>query len=430
MARTKHDDKHPGDGQRRTRNVPRIGTHAIREPEPQQGGRNVDPAIRRIGPTRRDRMKRKQPDEEGETRRRRKKNHEWRSILEPKIRQVAANDLGDRGHTEKEQGHHRMHRHSVHFLISMCLIKPSRNDPSGLIGSEASRFDTGIDQTPLSGPVVAHGAVAVDVPAFHPVQPVHLGMHCRQRPVDVARIEGVVRVREKVAVHRPHTHDTGIIVARRTGPQRVAGPIHATIEFRSVGNPARAVWSNLMDRRTSDDSHLVDRLRRGDARAFDELVTAYQHRVFSVALRMLRNRTEAEEVAQEVFLRVYRTVAAFRGDAKLSTWLYAIASRVCLNRLASSDRRVTREGDETLTRLASGDATPVDELERSELEATLHRAIAELPEERRIVVVLRDLEGLSYEEIAAALDLELGTVRSRLHRARMDLKEKLERFLP
>ena len=304
------------------------------------------------------------------------------------------------------------------------------NDPSGLIDSEASRFDTRIDQTPLSGPVVAHGAVAVDVPAFHPVRPVHLGMHCRQRPVDVARIEGVVRVREKVAVHRPHTHDTGIIVARRTGPQRVAGPIHATIEFRSVGNPARAVWSNLMEGRTSDDSHLVDRLRRGDARAFDELVTAYQHRVFSVALRMLRNRTEAEEVAQEVFLRVYRTVTAFRGDAKLSTWLYAIASRLCLNRLASSDRRVTREGDETLTRLASGDATPVDELERSELEATLHRAIAELPEERRIVVVLRDLEGLSYEEIAAALDLELGTVRSRLHRARMDLKEKLERFLP
>ena len=304
------------------------------------------------------------------------------------------------------------------------------NDPSGLIDSEASRFDTGIDQTPLSGPVVAHGAVAVDVPAFHPVRPVHLGMHCRQRPVDVARIEGVVRVREQVAVHRPHTHDTGIIVARRTGPQRVAGPIHATIEFRSVGNPARAVWSNLMDRRTSDDSHLVDRLRRGDARAFDELVTAYQHRVFSVALRMLRNRGEAEEIAQEVFLRVHRAVGDFRGEAKLSTWLYAIASRLCLNRLASSDRRVTREGDETLTRLASGDATPVDELERSELEATLHRAIAELPEERRIVVVLRDLEGLSYEEIAAALDLELGTVRSRLHRARMDLKEKLERFLP
>src|SRR5207245_10621544 len=104
----------------------------------------------------------------------------------------------------------------------------------------------------------------------------------------------------------------------------------------------------------------------------------------------------------------------FRGDAKLSTWLYAIVSRLCLNRLASSDRRVTREGDETLTRLASGDATPVDELERSELEATLHRAIAELPEGRRIVGVPRDLEGRSYEEHAAGLDLEPRPMRSRL----------------
>src|SRR5438105_9768373 len=185
-----------------------------------------------------------------------------------------------------------------------------------------------------------------------------------------------------------------------------------------------------MEGRTGDDASLVDRLRRGDPRAFEDLVIAYQHRVFGVALRMLGNRAEAEELAQEVFLRVHRAIGEFRGEAKLSTWLYAIASRLCLNRLASSDRRVTREGDETLTRLASGDATPVDELERSELEATLHRAIAELPEERRIVVVLRDLEGLSYEEIAGALALPLNTVRSRLHRARMDLKEKLERVLP
>lgn len=157
---------------------------------------------------------------------------------------------------------------------------------------------------------------------------------------------------------------------------------------------------------------------------------AHQHRVFGVAFRMLGRRAEAEELAQEVFLRVHRAIADFRGDAKLSTWLYAIASRLCLNRLASGERRVVREGEETLTRLASGRPGPGDELERSELEAALHRAIAELPEERRIVVVLRDLEGLAYEEIAAALELELGTVRSRLHRARMDLKAKLERFLP
>jgi RNA polymerase sigma-70 factor (ECF subfamily) len=182
--------------------------------------------------------------------------------------------------------------------------------------------------------------------------------------------------------------------------------------------------------RIGDEAQLVDRLRRGDPRAFEELVIAHQHRVFGVAFRMLGSRAEAEEAAQEVFLRAHRAIADFRGDAKLSTWLYAIASRLCLNRLASGERRLAREGEETLARIPSGHASPADELERSERDAALHRAIAELSDERRLVVVLRDLEGLSYEEIAAALDLELGTVRSRLHRARLDLKEKLERFLP
>jgi RNA polymerase sigma-70 factor (ECF subfamily) len=184
-----------------------------------------------------------------------------------------------------------------------------------------------------------------------------------------------------------------------------------------------------MEGRASDDSHLLDGLRRGDPRAFEALVIAYQHRIFGVALRMLRNRAEAEEIAQEVFLRVHRAVEGFRGAAKLSTWLYAIASRLCLNRLASGERRRVREGEETLTRLA-GDADPAAHVEREELESALHRAIAELPEDRRLVVVLRDLEGLAYEEIAEALDLPLNTVRSRLHRARVDLKEKLERYLP
>ena len=156
---------------------------------------------------------------------------------------------------------------------------------------------------------------------------------------------------------------------------------------------------------------------------------AYQHRVFGVALRMLRNRSEAEEIAQEVFLRVHGAVEDFRGEAKLSTWLYAITSRLCLNRLAAGERRVGREGHEALERLTA-DVDPAAQLERGELEAALQRAITELPEERRIVVVLRDLEGLPYDEIAEVLDLPVNTVRSRLHRARLDLKAKLERFLP
>jgi RNA polymerase sigma-70 factor (ECF subfamily) len=179
-----------------------------------------------------------------------------------------------------------------------------------------------------------------------------------------------------------------------------------------------------------DAPRFLDRLRAGEATAFEELVTMYQHRVFGVALRMLGNAAEAQEAAQEAFLRAHRGLADFRGDAKLSTWLYAITSRLCLNRLASGERRLVRQGEETLLRLSDDSRRPDAVLERSELEAALHRAIAELPEERRIVVVLRDLEGLSYEQIAQVLDLELGTVRSRLHRARADLKDKLERFLP
>jgi RNA polymerase sigma-70 factor (ECF subfamily) len=178
-----------------------------------------------------------------------------------------------------------------------------------------------------------------------------------------------------------------------------------------------------------DASRFLDRLRAGEAAAFEELVMTYQHRVFGVALRMLGSAAEAEEVAQEAFVRAHRALGDFRGDAKLSTWLYAITSRLCLNRLASGERRLARQGEETLLRLSDSTPRPDAALERNELEAALGRAIAELPEERRIVVVLRDLEGLSYEEIAQALDLELGTVRSRLHRARADLRDKLVRFL-
>src|SRR5437879_11233428 len=151
-----------------------------------------------------------------------------------------------------------------------------------------------------------------------------------------------------------------------------------------------------MEGRTGDDASLVDRLRRGDPRAFEDLVIAYQHRVFGVALRMLGNRAEAEELAQEVFLRVHRAIGEFRGEAKLSTWLYAIASRLCLNRLASGERRMARYGEETLTRLASRATSPAEEVERSELETALHRAITEPSDERRIGVGLRGLDGLSY----------------------------------
>jgi RNA polymerase sigma-70 factor (ECF subfamily) len=190
------------------------------------------------------------------------------------------------------------------------------------------------------------------------------------------------------------------------------------------------VAARVAEPAAGDSREFVDRLRAGDRPAFEELVRTQQHRVYGLALRMLGNAAEAQDVAQEAFLRAHRGLAEFRGDARLSTWLYAIVSRLCLNRLAGSERRLARHGEETLARLPDTGPGPDQALERGELEEALHRAIAELPDERRIVVVLRDVEGLAYEEIAEVLELPVGTVRSRLHRARLDLKEKLERFFP
>ena len=177
-----------------------------------------------------------------------------------------------------------------------------------------------------------------------------------------------------------------------------------------------------------DAPRFLARLRAGETAAFEELVITYQHRVFGVALRMLGNAAEAQEVAQEAFLRAHRGLAEFRGDAKLSTWLYAIAARLCLSRLGEAHRRLVRADETALARVPDPEADPARHLEEDEREAALRRAITELSDDRRMVVVLRDLEGLPYEEIAEILGLELGTVRSRLHRARLDLKGKLERF--
>ena len=182
------------------------------------------------------------------------------------------------------------------------------------------------------------------------------------------------------------------------------------------------------EERSPDERELLNSLQRGESEAFEALVLAYQHRIFSIALRMLGDRGEAEEVAQEVFLRVHRSIRDFRGEAKLSTWLYAITSRLCLNRLQSGGRK-RRVGEAALARVANGNPAPDATMEASEVQVALHRAIADLDDERRMIVVMRDLHGLSYEEIGAALDLPLGTVRSRLHRARMELKERLEPFL-
>jgi RNA polymerase sigma-70 factor (ECF subfamily) len=180
----------------------------------------------------------------------------------------------------------------------------------------------------------------------------------------------------------------------------------------------------------ADLEHLVDGLRRGDPEAFEALVRRAQHRINGIALRMLGNAAEAEEVAQEVFLRVHRSAREFRGESKLSTWLYAIASRLCLARLSRPERRARVAAPEALADIPDAGPDPSTGIESAELKSALERCIAELDDDRRVVVVLRDIHGLPYEEIAAALGIELGTVRSRLHRARAELKDRLEKLLP
>ena len=173
---------------------------------------------------------------------------------------------------------------------------------------------------------------------------------------------------------------------------------------------------------------LLDRLRRGEPRAFEDLVITHQHRVYGLALRMLGRPAEAEDVAQEVFLRAHRALAGFRGEARLSTWLHTIASRLCLTRLAERRQR-GEPNDAALATMPDRQAGPEDHAARGELAAALQAALDGLEAERRLVVLLRDVEGLAYEEIAAALDLPVGTVRSRLHRARAELRERLDGFV-
>ncbi len=185
------------------------------------------------------------------------------------------------------------------------------------------------------------------------------------------------------------------------------------------------------------DRLLLARLRERDETAFNEVVRVHGDKVFNLVLRMVGNRAEAEDIAQEVFVTVFKSIESFRGESKFTTWLLRIAANHSKNRIKYLARRSTdKEGLDALP-----DAVMADEgnapaqshiegpdrlLEAAQVEDIMQKAIAALDEEHRLVVVLRDIEELSYEEIGEITGLPEGTVKSRLHRARMALKEQLE----
>jgi RNA polymerase sigma-70 factor (ECF subfamily) len=180
-----------------------------------------------------------------------------------------------------------------------------------------------------------------------------------------------------------------------------------------------------------DERRLLERLWRRDEAAFNELVRRHQGPVFRLLERMLGNAAEAEDVAQDVFVSAFKAIDGFRGDSALGTWLYRIAANHGKNRLKYLARRGktgVRELDEqTAAVSAAADArpiTPVEQVESQEAHGHLQQAFASLDEEQRLLLSLRDMENMSYEEIRQVTELPIGTVKSKLHRARLALHER------
>ncbi len=183
----------------------------------------------------------------------------------------------------------------------------------------------------------------------------------------------------------------------------------------------------------ASDTSLVQRVQRGDRGAFDALVLKYQHKVVKLVLRYVRNPAEAEDVAQEAFIKAYRALPNFRGDSAFYTWLYRIAINTAKNAIVARDRNPV-DFDLDLTdpeepysmhnRLKDPD-TPEGLVLTDEIRSTVNAAMEALPEDLRTAIVLRELEGLSYEEIAARMGCPVGTVRSRIFRAREAIDGRL-----
>ena len=200
-------------------------------------------------------------------------------------------------------------------------------------------------------------------------------------------------------------------------------------------------WDLAGQSEDESERRFIERLRGHDERAFNELVVTYEQRVFRLVFRMLGRRDEAEDMAQEVFVQVFKAIGTFRGDSKLSTWIYRIAVNLCKNRLKYLSRRhdgAQQELEPVAERaplseakgVTFGDvARPDHMVEGFQVEVIVKRCSDELDADFREVLILADVEDLSYQEIAEITNLPDGTVKSRIHRARAMLKTKVERAL-
>lgn len=186
---------------------------------------------------------------------------------------------------------------------------------------------------------------------------------------------------------------------------------------------------------SGNEKQLIERSRSGDVEAFEALVEGYQKRVFNIAYKMIGNYEDASDLAQEVFIRVFKSIGNFKEQSTFSTWIYRITTNVCLDELrrrknkkvVSLDEDIHLDDSEIKRQVESDAPMPEEIAERKELRELVNNAISQLSVEHRTVIVLRDLQGFSYEDIAGMLKCPEGTVKSRINRARLALREILEK---
>ena len=189
----------------------------------------------------------------------------------------------------------------------------------------------------------------------------------------------------------------------------------------------------MVGQNNSVDKQLVERVRRGDKRAFDLLILKYQHKIISIVGRYLGDQNDVQDVSQETFIKAYRAIPNFRGESAFYTWLYRIAVNTAKNHLVSKSRRPPNidvdidDGEfQNNSAVLRDNESPQASLATSQMEQVIFRSIENLPSELRIAVTLREFDGLSYEEIARIMDCPVGTVRSRIFRAREAIEKKIK----
>jgi len=175
-----------------------------------------------------------------------------------------------------------------------------------------------------------------------------------------------------------------------------------------------------------NERELVERCRSGDERAFEDLIDRYKDLVFALIARTVQDRGRAEDLAQEVFLRVHRGLPYFRGEARLSTWIYRIVANVCLQEHGRGAAPMSIDDSRVSGRVTSATSSADRRFGDLELRDRLEKAIARLPANYRLLIAAHYLEGVQYEDLASALDLPLGTVKTQLHRAKQQLRRLLE----